>query len=136
MNTIGARLREERKRLGLNQSDFATAGGVQKRAQISYEQDERSPTTEYLQLLHQIGVDVSYVLTGAPNTGSLSQDESDLLKAFQALDERGKSGVLALLKGIAPVKQPASVTFHGNVGQVVQNDVTAPQTFNFGGKKS
>lgn len=60
--------------------------------------------------------------------------ESDLLAAIQALDERGKSGVLALLKGIAPVKQPPSAIFHGNVGQVVQNDVTAPQTFNFTGK--
>jgi len=28
MNTIGERLRNERERIGLNQSDFAEAGGV------------------------------------------------------------------------------------------------------------
>ena len=40
-NTIGQRLKEERERLGLNQTDFGLIGGVKKLAQLNYEKDER-----------------------------------------------------------------------------------------------
>jgi len=55
MNTRGSRLREERARLGLNQDDLAAAGGVKRRAQINYEQDERSPDAEYLAGVAAVG---------------------------------------------------------------------------------
>lgn len=64
MNTFFQRLREERKRLGLNQEDFAHAGGVQKGAQIKYEQGERFPDVEYLYGISKIGVDIVYVFNG------------------------------------------------------------------------
>lgn len=64
MNTIGKRLKEERNRLGLSQEKLALAGGVQKRTQINYEANERSPDSDYLALIAQIGVDVNYILTG------------------------------------------------------------------------
>ncbi|WP_374518892.1 helix-turn-helix domain-containing protein [Undibacterium squillarum] len=135
MSTFFERLKEERKRLGLNQTDFAGIGSVTKETQIKYENGTRKPDSEYLEAIFKNGVDVAYLISGIRGTTRLSQPESDLLTAFQALDERGKSGVLALLKGIAPVKQAPTAIFHGDVGQVVQNDVTAPQTFNFGVKQ-
>lgn len=64
MSTIGERLRKERERLGLNQTAFAEAGGVQKRAQINYEKDERFPDAGYLAAVAAVGVDVLFVLTG------------------------------------------------------------------------
>ncbi|HBO9342665.1 helix-turn-helix domain-containing protein [Pseudomonas aeruginosa] len=64
LSTIGERLREERERKGMNQSSFAEVGGVQKRAQINYEKDERHPDAAYLAAIAAAGVDVLYVLTG------------------------------------------------------------------------
>ena len=37
MDDFSARLRQERRRMKLNQADFATLGGVQKQAQFQYE---------------------------------------------------------------------------------------------------
>lgn len=64
LSTIGARLRDEREHLGLSQAAFAEVGGVQKRAQINYEKDERHPDAGYLAAIAAAGVDVLYVLTG------------------------------------------------------------------------
>ena len=64
MGTIGERLREERDRLALSQPAFAEVGGVQKRAQINYEKNERYPDAAYLAAVAEAGVDVLYVLTG------------------------------------------------------------------------
>lgn len=64
MVSIGARLREERDRLGLNQTDFATLAGQSKKSQVRYEADERSPDGQYLAAIAEAGADVLYVLTG------------------------------------------------------------------------
>ena len=45
---IGARIREERLRLGLSQAAFAKLLGVHRRTQINYEHGERKPDTDYL----------------------------------------------------------------------------------------
>lgn len=64
LSTVGERLREERDRLDLSQTAFAELGGVQKRAQINYEKDERHPDAGYLAAIAAANVDVLYVLTG------------------------------------------------------------------------
>lgn len=61
---IGDRLREERKRLGLNQTEFGETGGVKLFTQSHYETGKRMPNGEYLANVAAIGVDVQYVLTG------------------------------------------------------------------------
>lgn len=63
-SAVGARLREERQRLGLTQAQIGEAGGVKTRAQIYYESGERSPDTQYLAAVSKLGVDVQYVITG------------------------------------------------------------------------
>nr|WP_183003589.1 helix-turn-helix transcriptional regulator [Achromobacter sp. UMC71] len=65
MNPIGDRLREERVRLGMNQDEFAEAGGVQRRAQGNYERGERAPDADYLARIAGRGADVLYIVTGA-----------------------------------------------------------------------
>lgn len=64
MSGFGARLREERKRLGLSQPAFAELGGAKKHSQINYEADRRAPDSDYLSALARHGVDVLYLLTG------------------------------------------------------------------------
>ena len=64
MKTFCERLKEERIRLNLNQSEFAAIGGVQKGAQINYEQGKRNPDADYLAAIATKGADVQYILTG------------------------------------------------------------------------
>lgn len=63
--SIGARLREERIRLGFSQTDFAALAGASKKSQIRYEADEGGgPDCAFLTAVAAAGVDVSYVVTG------------------------------------------------------------------------
>lgn len=59
------RVREERERLGLTQTEFGRLGGVSKMAQWQYEQGKHWPTLEYIQNLQASGdVDIVYLVTG------------------------------------------------------------------------
>jgi transcriptional regulator with XRE-family HTH domain len=117
MRSIGEILKEERLRLAMNQDDFAAVGGLKRRAQTLYEQNERSPDAAYLRALAAIGVDVQYVLTGEQAASALTQFEKDLLAGYRNLDQRGKAGVLGMINGMNAepgdmqhhfIKQPAS----------------------------
>lgn len=68
MSSIGTRLRQERERLGLTQTEMGDLAGVTKNTQRLYETDQRSPKADYLALLDVEGVDVGYVLTGREST--------------------------------------------------------------------
>ncbi|AMP08901.1 helix-turn-helix domain protein [Collimonas arenae] len=100
MRSIGEILKEERLRLAMNQDDFAAVGGLKRRAQTLYEQNERSPDAVYLRALAAIGVDVQYVLTGEQAASALTQFEKDLLAGYRNLDQRGKAGVLGMINGM------------------------------------
>lgn len=60
-----SRLKEERKRLAMNQSDLAGLAGASKRTLGDWERGFSSPTGVQLCKLFLAGVDVIYVLTGA-----------------------------------------------------------------------
>lgn len=62
MSKLGERLKEERVRLGLSQSAFATRLGIHRNTQIKYESGAREPDSSYLEAIGQAGVDVSYVM--------------------------------------------------------------------------
>ncbi len=131
MSTFGERLRAERQRLKLNQDDFSALGGVKKRAQVSYEQDERSPGAEYLSALASKGVDVMFLLTGQYAAGTLSEDESELIAGYRSLDVRGKAGALGMISGMTTPKETGKAVFHGNVNQVVEGDQHIAGSMNF-----
>lgn len=85
---IGERLKEERERLGLNQTAFAALAGASKNTQYNYEKGERSPDAAYLAAAAQAGVDLLYVVTGErkPQLGeSISAQEASLLGYFRQL---------------------------------------------------
>lgn len=133
MSTFYERLQEERKRLGLSQSAFGEAGGVQKRAQINYESGERSPDASYLERIAAAGVDVLYVLTGrrapAPRLGTAEPDaalatnlaEIALLNGYRRLDAKGRQAVLAMIEALT--QAAPSQMFNGPVENIAGRDV-------------
>ena len=72
VNSIGQRLREERKRLSLTQAELGKTGHVTRESQRNYEMDKRSPNNIYWQAMAKLGIDIQYVLTGE---ASLNTDE-------------------------------------------------------------
>jgi len=62
--SIGSRLKEEREKLKMNQTDFGAIGNVTKQAQINYESGRRVPSADYLAAIAALGVDIQYIVTG------------------------------------------------------------------------
>ena len=93
---IGARLREERERLGLNQEGFGQLGGVRKQAQLLYEKDERKPDSDYLVAVAAAGVDVLFVLTGRRQSDLPAGDASEqlLLEHFRRCSLAARQNLL------------------------------------------
>ena len=109
MSSIGVRLREERDRLGMNQSDFASAAGTTRKTQFNYETDQRRPDADYLAALAAIGVDVMYVLTGSRSSHApavvLSAEEKLLLQYFREASKDVKRAALGALLGATQATQ-------------------------------
>ena len=124
MNDFSRRLKEERKRLDLNQTDFGALGGVKKDAQLNYENGSRKPDLASLLALNNAGVDVFYLLTGEIVEKRLSNDERILVSAYRQLDNSGKTSVLALTAGLKMTsEETAKAVFKGDVGQVVKGNI-------------
>jgi transcriptional regulator with XRE-family HTH domain len=83
---FGARLAEERKRLGLKQAEFASLVGTDVPKQSLYENDRRELRADYLARLAAAKVDVVYVLTAKRSEGEwLGEEPTQLLSAYLAL---------------------------------------------------
>ena len=61
---FGLRLANERKQLGLTQSELAEIAGVKRLAQSQYEREASSPTVRYLAVIAQAGINLNKVLFG------------------------------------------------------------------------
>ena len=84
--SFGARLAEERKRLGLKQAEFASLVGTDVPKQSLYENDRRELRADYLARLADAKVDVIYVLTGHRTEGGwLGEGATELLSAYLCL---------------------------------------------------
>lgn len=133
---FGARLREERERLGLTQVQFAKLAGVRRVAQYLYETGDRSPTVSYLLSAKDAGVDLTYLLLGKSDKARARTTELvDRIVAVHravsamAVDRRGRPLPLelemklarpayeALLRGEAVTDQDAR--FLKNLASVV-----------------
>ncbi len=109
-SSIGARLKEERERLGFSQPAFAAIGGASKGSQLAWEKGTATPNAEFLHDVAGVGVDVLYVLLGEHSGESLAPDESMLLHGWRRLDKRARAGVLALMGGLEEADEPAPTT--------------------------
>jgi len=101
---IGDRLREERSRLGLNQTAAAKAADVGFSTYQTYESGERFPNAESLHGLFLAGFDVLYIVTGTRNNSTLSNEQSSLLGLYGQIDERLRPAVLTSLQALADAK--------------------------------
>jgi transcriptional regulator with XRE-family HTH domain len=111
-NSIGLRLREERRRLGLSQEEFGALGGEKfVRQTVSYwEKDELSPPSTFLVNAADAGLDVLYVITGRRDPGqtagpsaidALTPDEQALLTYLKRMNKADKAALLRMAKGLA-----------------------------------
>ena len=84
MSKFCDRLREERKRLRLSQTEFSRLAGVHLNTQSRYEKGVTEPDTAYLEAIGRVGVDVGYVMAGVKSDvfGPSAQLEADTLDAF------------------------------------------------------
>ena len=64
MEEFGERLKSEREQLGMSQAKIGKACGVTKLTQLRYERSKGSPSVGYWKTLHELGVDILYVITG------------------------------------------------------------------------
>ncbi|MBK1686218.1 helix-turn-helix domain-containing protein [Rubrivivax gelatinosus] len=106
MSDLADRLREERARLGLTQTEFGALGQVSKDAQLRYERGDRVPDAAYLAAVAGHGVDVLYVVTGvrsATFSDRLSSEQVSLLEHYAAATDEGKAAVRYVLTALAQV---------------------------------
>ena len=99
---IGASLAEERKRLGLSQTEFAAIPGVTRKTLFGYETGERVPDAAALAAWAAIGVDIAYVITGlrakAHRKLAAVSQASDLLQRAGAPEAVGRELMPALVE--------------------------------------
>jgi transcriptional regulator with XRE-family HTH domain len=107
MIEIGLRLKTERLRLNMKQSELANAGGVQANAQSMYERGKRTPSAAYIIRIATFDVDIFYVLTGkfsaAPDI-KLYTDEDDFMAKYRCLPEHKRRLIADLVKCLSEQK--------------------------------
>lgn len=103
--SIGARLKEERQRLGWTQPAMADAGGVSKNSQIAYEQDGTEMKVSYLTGIAENGVDVMYVLSGKRVAAvGLSETENILVSQYRDFDVYVKDSLAVIFERLSMAK--------------------------------
>lgn len=122
--SVGNRLKEERKRLGLTQEAIGLACGVAKRTQILFEQDAHVPGGAYFAAADELGMDVTYVLVGRRDR--LTEADADLLDSWRNASATARAAALAALGAISPAVTAAAprTTFENtSIGQQISGDV-------------
>ncbi|UIN20301.1 helix-turn-helix domain-containing protein [Herbaspirillum frisingense] len=109
MSDFKSRLKEERKRLGLNQEKFAQLGGVSKDTQLNYESGLRAPDSDYLAAVARAGVDIRYLFSGVSAEDQLTNREKELLTIARQLSDEGFASVMALATSLVPNRHRFSI---------------------------
>ena len=121
--SVGTRLKEERKRLGLTQEAMAAACGVAKRTQILFEQDAHLPGGAYFVEGDKLGVDVTYLLMGRRER--VSEADADLLDMWRKATPHARVAAVAVLSGDAQEAgaSPRTNFTNATIGQQLSGDV-------------
>jgi len=127
MHLVSARLREERKRLGLSQEEAAKALGVSVGSLYTYEKSRANPPISVLLPFADLGADVQYIITGERSSARLPDTEQQLISSFRSAPAPVQAGIMAMLQVSPPSKEGAKPKvrqqFLGKVGQVVDGKV-------------
>ncbi|EBU8698762.1 helix-turn-helix domain-containing protein [Salmonella enterica] len=108
MCQIGERLKNERERLGLSQTEICALTGVSRKTQFNYESGERYPDAHYLEILLRAGADVMYILSGDRHELSGSPD-SPINEEMLAQIVEGVELLLVKMKKTLPSDKKARV---------------------------
>ncbi|OAX88918.1 transcriptional regulator [Xanthomonas nasturtii] len=130
--TVGKRLKEERKRLGLTQDEMAVQLGLTRYAQLNFEKDINLPGGAYLLAALSRGVDVMYVLSG--HRAQLDPADRLLLSTFKDAAPATRKTVLAALGLVGDASSSNAgagsvLTFdNSDVGQAVSTTAIVDQS--------
>lgn len=132
-SSLGARLKEERKRLALSQDDAGGLAGVSREMWGKYERNVGVPGGDAFARLLHAGFDVHYVLigrrSGDPMPAAISKGGRALLDIYDSLDDQLRDAIDGVVRAAAGKLRPRSQgsrelksaqVFHGDVGQVVR----------------
>ena len=97
-NNVFFRLKNERLRLNLGQSDIADATDVSLKTVQRWEKEVAIPSDK-LALLANCGIDVQYVVTGQRSSNVLPTDEVLILEKYRQASPVLKNQMLMLLLG-------------------------------------
>jgi transcriptional regulator with XRE-family HTH domain len=86
-------LKDERKRLALNQDEFAALAGVTRRAYAEWEAGNTSPTAAHLFGLAAAGADIGYIVTGVRSVTGLTPSETSLVDNYRHSSEEGQDAI-------------------------------------------
>lgn len=84
VETVGGRLRHERRRVGLTQNALAEQLGIHRLTQMHYESGATEPPTSYIRALRGLGIDDRYVQTGI-RSGQNEEQSNVTERLFMAL---------------------------------------------------
>ncbi|MFN4351289.1 MAG: helix-turn-helix domain-containing protein [Hylemonella sp.] len=73
VDSMSLRITEERNRLGMTQTELASALGLSRNSVTLYEAGKHQPGAEALTGLHRVGIDVLYVLTGMRSVNAVAE---------------------------------------------------------------
>lgn len=96
---IGARIKEERERLGFTQPAFARLGASSKNSQIAWEKEGAFPNAAVLAAWAAHGADVLYILTGERSATALSPEEQTLLGYYRDAPAAVRRAAMGALVG-------------------------------------
>lgn len=92
--TFGEKIRKERRKLGLDQTEFGKLIGVSLRTVVTYEKGQGFPRarSDYKRIADALGVNVNYLLT---EDESMDEDNANNLPCF------GKQGAQKILNEVS-----------------------------------
>lgn len=95
---FGERLKEERKRLKLSQTELAELAQVTKQSVFAYEKGNRKPDAAFLEAAANAGMDMSYLFTGERSgVDPVSAEDRRLLDLFRNATPAMRQAALVLL---------------------------------------
>ncbi|HYD38316.1 MAG TPA: helix-turn-helix transcriptional regulator [Allosphingosinicella sp.] len=102
---FGERLKEERRRLGFKQAEFAALAGADVPKQSLYENDRRGLKAPYLSRIAEEGADVLYILTGKRGEAQLDDASTRILAGYLALQPQLQQTVGRLVADLGGTKK-------------------------------
>ena len=100
----GERLKEERRRLGMNtQDELAEILNVKKNSIVRYEKHSAALDTDQLDLLEDHGFNIAYILWGTTEVKNteLSEQEEKLVELYRQTREEMRHGLVSLVETYA-----------------------------------